>query len=273
MLTSTFCHIDGVGPSTERKLWQAGHCHWEAPSPPTSVRLPKKVRDTWDNSIAASMRALERRDSRYFAERLPNELYWRLYSEFRDSVAFVDIETTGNRHQEITTIALFDGYDITTYIRGFNLSEFPGHLRNYRLLVTYNGLGFDVPLIESEFGIRVLVPHIDLMYPLRELGYRGGLKGCERQVGIDRQELTGVNGYSAVLLWRDYKRTSNPNALETLLAYNALDVFSLQTLLIHVHNRFVEQTPFAKLHQLSKRPEPKNPYTADPKIVRRVVRR
>ena len=30
MLTSTFCHLPGVGPKTERKLWAAGYLSWRA---------------------------------------------------------------------------------------------------------------------------------------------------------------------------------------------------------------------------------------------------
>jgi len=51
------------------------------------------------------------------------------------------------------------------------------------------------------FGIELNQVHIDLRYVLRSLGYTGGLKGCEKQAGIDRGNLEGVDGYFAVLLW------------------------------------------------------------------------
>lgn len=41
--------------------------------------------------------------------------------------------------------------------------------------------------------------HIDLRYVLASLGYRGGLKGCERQLGLDRQELQDVDGFFSLI--------------------------------------------------------------------------
>lgn len=35
------------------------------------------------------------KNSGFFAETMPASEHWRLYPEFRDSVAYVDIETTG----------------------------------------------------------------------------------------------------------------------------------------------------------------------------------
>ena len=34
---------------------------------------------------------------------------------------------------------------------------------------------------------------IDLRYVLYSLGYRGGLKGCERQLGMDRGNLSDID--------------------------------------------------------------------------------
>ena len=31
MLTKSFCHLPGVGPKTEQKLWAKGIRSWEAP--------------------------------------------------------------------------------------------------------------------------------------------------------------------------------------------------------------------------------------------------
>ena len=44
---------------------------------------------------------------------------------------------------------------------------------------------------------------------MSSLGYRGGLKGCEKCLGLDRAELDGVDGYFAVLLWNEYRKSGN----------------------------------------------------------------
>ena len=71
----------------------------------------------------------------------------------------------------------------------------------YRLLVTYNGKTFDAPFVRRCLGAPLDQPHIDLRYVLGSLGYRGGLKGCERQLGIPRQGLEDVDGAFSCRGW------------------------------------------------------------------------
>jgi uncharacterized protein len=161
-------------------------------------------------------------------------------------VAYLDIETTGlgGPGDHITTIALYDGRAIRHYVHGRNLPEFARDIPSYKLLVTYNGKCFDLPILRTTFGLALNQPHIDLRYVLASLGYRGGLKGCERTLGLDRGDLANVDGYFAVLLWHDYQRYRSPEALETLLAYNIRDAVNLETLLVMAYNLKAAQTPF-----------------------------
>jgi uncharacterized protein YprB with RNaseH-like and TPR domain len=110
------------------------------------------------------------------------------------------------------------------------------------------------------------------MYVLRSLGYKGGLKGCERQLGLDRGELAGVDGFFAVLLWRDYQKNKNAKALETLLAYNIQDVVNLETLLTIAYNKKIVETPFGQSHYLARPAEPNLPFKADEETIRRLQR-
>ncbi len=54
---------------------------------------------------------------------------------------------------EIATIALYDGNRIKYYINGKNLGDFPTDIKQYKIIVSFNGKTFDVPVIESYFGI------------------------------------------------------------------------------------------------------------------------
>lgn len=172
----------------------------------------------------------------------------------------------------ITTIALYDGRQVRHYVNGQNLEAFPDDVRDYRLLVTYNGRSFDVPFIERYFGVRLPHAHIDLRYVLARLGITGGLKRCEEQVGLARPGLEGVDGYAAVVLWHEYRDRHSERALETLLAYNVQDAVNLETLMVHAYNAHAARTPFADTHTLTARTPPALPFRPDPATVERVRR-
>lgn len=253
MLTSTFCHIPGVGGRTELKLWEEGIRSWEMflemEAVVSSAKRPLMV-----DHLYRSQEALAEKDIPFFTEVMPAGEHWRVFPDFRDRVAYLDIETTGLSMDAIdggiTTIALYDGREVRHYVQGENLREFKHDIFEYDLLVTYNGKSFDIPFIESYFMIRLHQPHIDLRYVLGSLGFRGGLKGCERQLGLDRGDLDGLDGYFAVLLWREFCNYGDPGALETLLAYNIEDTVNLEQLMFMAYNLKVEETPFAESHKL-----------------------
>ena len=50
----------------------------------------------------------------------------------------------------------------------------------------------------------------------------------------------------AVLLWNYYKKTNDPKALQTLLAYNIMDTVNLEILMVEAFNRHLNNTPFYK---------------------------
>ena len=260
MLQRTFCHLPGVSPARERQLWDAGfHC-WSdlaaAVAPIPGLRRPAAL------ALEESSRRYAAGDSCYFARMLAAREQWRLLPEYPGATAYLDIETTGlNRGADVvTTIALFDGKEVRTFVQGENLAQFPAAVAPFKLLVTYNGKCFDLPFLEASFGLRFDQAHLDLRYVLHSLGLRGGLKGCERQLGIGRHELAGVDGFFAVLLWQDYCRTGNRQARETLLAYNIADTVNLATLAVHAYNRKLEATPFATSARLPLPPAPPLPH-------------
>jgi uncharacterized protein YprB with RNaseH-like and TPR domain len=273
VLKNTFCHIPGISPQSEQRLWAAGIHDWESLTRAGQVNLPRKAKTCFAQRITESLNHLEKKNPNYFAALLPSNQHWRIFSDFRNSIAYLDIETTGLWHEDsITTIAVYDGENIFHYVKNQNLDDFKRDLRRYNLIVTYNGKCFDVPFIEKHFKITVGQAHIDLRYVLKSLGYRGGLKACERQLGIDRKDLSDVDGYFAVLLWNEYARSKNEKALETLLAYNVQDVVSLETLLVMAYNLKLKETPFAESHTLQLPAPPGLPFQADRQTINRIKR-
>ena len=88
---------------------------------------------------------------------------------------------------------------------------------------------------------------------------------------IDRGDLAGVDGFFAVLLWHDYKRTGNKKALETLLAYNIQDVLTLENLMVIAYNMKIKATPFYE-NQLPAPVLPEIPFEVDMETVDRIKR-
>ena len=234
MLCQTFQHIQGLGERRERALWRRGIATWDdLLADPQRSGLPATLLRDAQAIIELSKEALRQGNIYFFAQLLPVREHWRLYGDFQDVTAYLDIETgpLGHGRQGITVIGLFDGREFRSFVRGHNLHTFEDYLRRYDLLVTFNGKSFDLPVIQRDLGIPIYQAQIDLRMFLHHLGYHGGLKRIERQWGIYREdEIAGLTGFDAVLLWARY-RHGDAAALERLIAYNRADVVNLEVLL------------------------------------------
>jgi hypothetical protein len=267
MLTNTFIHIQGIGLKTEADLWQAGTLEWDdfLGNRPDGI---SPARTTYIIEALEESRSNLTTRPEYFTGLLPASQHWRIFPHFRDKIAYLDIETTGLGDScDITTIALYDGQTIKHYIHGQNLDDFSLDILAYDVLVSYNGKSFDVPVIERFFGITLDKAHIDLRYVLNGLGFKGGLKGCEKQMGLSRGELDGVNGYMAVLLWNFYRQTGEQRALDTLLAYNIMDTVNLEVLMVEAYNRSLATTPFQRNLTLPSPDQPPIPFKPDIELI------
>jgi uncharacterized protein YprB with RNaseH-like and TPR domain len=272
MLKNTFIHIPGIGAVTEQRLWNSGITNWDIPFDNIQVPISPGRKMSIINGIEESRYHLDKNNPAYFAKKLPSNQCWRVFPEFRKSTVYLDIETTGLEwgYNDITTITLYDGVTIQTYVHGQNLHDFIGDIQKYNLIVSYNGRCFDVPFIEKYFGIQLNHAQIDLRYVLASLGYKGGLKGCERQIGMDRGNLSDIDGFFAVLLWNEYQKSGNKKALDTLLAYNVQDTVNLESLMVTAYNLRIKDTPFYDDHLIPSPIIPGNPYAADLKTVGRI---
>jgi uncharacterized protein YprB with RNaseH-like and TPR domain len=272
MLQQTFCHIPGIGMKTERKLWEAGITSWDRWQSLPSIRLSAAIRLDVTRVLQNSLVALEN-DPTFFTRQLSSTEPWRIFPHYRNRTAYLDIETTGlDDLAEVTTIALYNGHEVFTYINGRNLDDFVRDIQKYQVIVTYNGKSFDIPFLERYFRIRLDHAQIDLRYVLARLGFKGGLKGCEKQLGMNRGNLDGVDGYFAVLLWHQYLHNNDESALETLLAYNVEDTVNLERLMVEAYNRNILATPFAEKLLLPFPAPPPNPFVADYDCIDRIKR-
>ncbi len=135
-------------------------------------------------------------------------------------------------------VGIFDGENYKAFISGMTLTEarLKNELAKYKMLVTFNGTCFDIPVIKSAFPSAIpQAPHVDVRFLARRLGFSGGLKSLERRFGIYRDKRIEImTGRDAPHLWRVWKERSNGAALELLLAYNKYDVVGLRTIMDHL---------------------------------------
>ncbi len=234
MLDHTFIHLPKIGPTTERRLWQAGVHTWDDfLSAPQLPRISPGRRLDLCRLLAESRRCLDQGDHTHFANRLAPAEHWRAYPQFRRRVAYLDIETTGlGPPHSVTVVGLYDGSRTRTYVAGDNLAQFAEDIQDYALLVTYNGATFDLPFLRYAFpGLQFHQMHVDLRYALGRLGLRGGLKRIEQRLGLQRNErIAGLDGWDAVRLWHEYQRGSE-KSLALLIEYNSADIVNLETLM------------------------------------------
>ncbi|WP_299235849.1 ribonuclease H-like domain-containing protein [Natronomonas sp.] len=225
-LENTYIAVDGVGETTERNIWAAGARTWSEFDPtlcgPTTA-------DRIESFIDHARPRLADGDAAFFDRELPDGARWRLYENFRDAACFFDIETTGLNHarDDVTCVSAHRGGRTETLVRGDDLTaENLRELLDAPLLITFNGARFDVPFLETSFGIAIDAPHLDLMYPCRRVGLTGGLKRIEPAVGVERDR-PDISGEDAVRLWREHERGVD-GALDTLVSYNREDAVNLR---------------------------------------------
>jgi uncharacterized protein YprB with RNaseH-like and TPR domain len=232
LLTSTYIHIRGIRPAHERALWDQGALTWQHfLAEPQKWDLGGQAMAPIHRAVAASLRHYEAGEYQYFARRLNRKEHWRAFAEFREQLAYLDIETQGTRDDCVTVVGLYDGVEYRSFVRGENLADFPDAISHFSGIVTYFGTGFDLPMLLREFpNLEFDQFHIDLCPTLHRLGYRGGLKSVERQFGIERSARTsGLSGRDAVILWRR-ARSGDQAALDLLIEYNREDVVNLERL-------------------------------------------
>lgn len=235
MLRSTFLHLPGIGWATEAQLWRTGVRDWaELRQLAELPGVPADRRAAIDRMLDEGEAALRERNADWFSRRLPMAERWRMYPEFRDLTAFLDIETTSLTPQEgiVTVVGVHGGGATRAFIAYDDLEELPAYLQKFRLIVTFNGQLFDLPFLEARFPyIRFPAAHIDLRFLLRRLGITGGLKRIEKELGLgDRAGVEGIEGVDAVRLWEEARR-GVPGSLDKLVEYNRADAVNLEPLL------------------------------------------
>jgi len=242
MLQSTFQLVPGLGPVRERRLWCSGVSAWPDLAAWRGPVLNNRADSLLRAAVQDAAAALRRRDVDRLASALPPAEHWRLFDTFGDDAAYLDIETGDDvwGHESISAIGFLDRNGPRLLLAGRDLAFFPELARKWSLLVTFNGLSFDVPILRRAFPDWVPpAGHIDLRHLLARLGHRGGLKRIEREISVLHlarpSHLSGIDGWAACNLFRR-GRDGDKGALRLFAEYNLYDVINLRTLMAYAYN-------------------------------------
>lgn len=232
MLRRTFLFLPRIGATGERRLWQSGVHDWEEfllrdGIPGIGERRAARCRVLLDRA----REAYRCEDARFFASVLASVEQWRTWGLLADHAGYLDIETCARG--EVTVVGVSDGDGTRQLVRGANLSKesLKRLLAPYKLLVTFNGASFDLPVLRRYYGADVLpfAAHLDLRHACRRVGLVGGLKRIERELGIRRpDEVEFTTGEDAVTLWHTFHATREEHYLKLLLTYNREDCENLE---------------------------------------------
>jgi len=232
MLRNSFIFLEKVSKKREQNIWNQNIKNWNNfQNEKKILGISKKTKPYYDRKIQKAKHALINNNSEFFAQLLPSSEHWRTYNDFKDEAVFLDIET--GRRGEVTVIGLFNNFETKTMIRGINLDKkiLESELKKYKLLITFNGKTFDMPVLKKYFNIQLKIPHIDLLHVCRRINLDGGLKEIEKTLNIKRNKiLKHVKGHDAAELWRCFNATGDQDFLDMLIAYNEEDCINLKTI-------------------------------------------
>jgi len=166
--------------------------------------------------------------------------------------AFLDTETTGLAGGSGTYAFLVGVGRITA--EGFRVRQFfmrdyveerssltalEEHLKNFDVLITYNGKSYDQPLLETRFRMNRLKPpfgrlsHLDLLYGARRL-WKLRLENC-RLIQLEEQILGVVRegdlpGDLIPYVYFEYVRSREAHRMVPVFHHNAMDILTLACL-------------------------------------------
>ena len=171
-------------------------------------------------------------------------------------VVFLDTETTGlsggtGTYAFLVGIGSWDGSAFIVeqfFMRDFHeepalLQALEERLKSARVLITFNGKSFDIPLLKSRFTLtRRTWPldsvfHVDLLFPARRI-WKLRLGDC--RLGNLEKEILGderpedVAGNLIPQIYFNYTRSGNPAGIRKILKHNFRDIVTLARLTLKV---------------------------------------
>jgi len=183
----------------------------------------------------------------------------------REDICFLDTETTGLSHGAGTVaflagIGFFDenGFTVRQYLMRdydeeiFLLGRVAEEMRRRKVLCTFNGATFDLPLLEARFTMHRMreempsMPHVDLLPASRRV-WKLRLKKCNltalEAAVLGAERLDDLPGAQVPERYFSFLQTRDFSLLEDVLRHNGQDIVSLAHILdrlLRLHDRPLE---------------------------------
>jgi hypothetical protein len=177
---------------------------------------------------------------------------------------FIDTETTGlsggtGTLAFVVGVGTFDKddhFNVRQYFlrnpneEGAMLLHLAEALDHYESIVSFNGRGFDLPLLKTRFTLAKMrpkiltAPHLDLLPPSRRV-WKGRYESCslstlEYRVLQVQREQADVSGALIPQMYFDYIRSGDASEMPRVLYHNALDILSMVSLSAHLIQLFAQ---------------------------------
>jgi uncharacterized protein len=166
-------------------------------------------------------------------------------------LVYFDIETTGLNPKSSNIILIGMSYEengryIVEQFFAEDLDEekdillmFSERLKNFDMVVTYNGKSFDVPFTNlrmEKYNINYVInqEHLDIICHVRPNKAQLGLSSCslksvEKLFDIGREDT--INGAESITLYFQYLKTRDEISKEKIMIHNFEDVYNLPYIL------------------------------------------
>jgi uncharacterized protein YprB with RNaseH-like and TPR domain len=235
--------IHGVGPVTEGKLKDEGYEDIESLSP--HIR--------WGDQAKVIVEAVEGRDARFLRGTKASD--WQVLALYSpEEMVFLDIETCGltsaqplfligmMREQEDDHMRLRQFFARSYEEEVAVLAAVKRELESAGVVVTYNGLRFDMPYIRDRMAYYgTCCPedpfHFDLLRTARRL-FRETLPNCKLVtvasyvLGYERGE--DIPSYMIPEVYHDFVMNPRPALIRPILEHNAMDIHAMALLLAKI---------------------------------------
>jgi uncharacterized protein YprB with RNaseH-like and TPR domain len=130
------------------------------------------------------------------------------------------------------------------------LAALSERMEDGQAIVTFNGRGFDLPLLQARYVLARLrpawlaLPHLDLLMPARRV-WRDRLPSCALSsleanvLGVQR-ERDDVPGYLIPQMYLEYLRTGDAREMPRVMYHNRQDILSMVTLAAQLCQMFAD---------------------------------